>query len=162
MRGKSIRPKLALLMSVLIGAIALVIFLYLPSRLREQSVRSLVEESYNVTDMAAYSVAPGLLANSRESVAEALWTLRTNPRLAYILVYDRNGGLLASFNERIAQAIAFRDLPMEVRQSPVSRGRAAQTRGGFDAKGQIYQTHTPVFLRGLRVGSIYIGMSMTP
>jgi diguanylate cyclase (GGDEF)-like protein/PAS domain S-box-containing protein len=165
MRGRSIRTKLALLMSLLIGVISLVIYVYFPARLRDQAITSITDQSYNVTEMAAYSVAPGVIAGDREAVAEALRSLRANHQLAYVMVFDSSGTLLGTFNERLAEINKFRTFPMEPREVSyyVRRGNDKDllARGGFDPKGQIYQTTAPIRHRGKQVGQLYVGFGIS-
>src|SRR5687768_8137892 len=112
---RSLRAKLAVLISFLIGLVSLVIYFYLPTRLQEQTLRSVIDEAYNVTDMAAYSVAPGLVASERGEVFDARSTVRANSRISYVLVFDGRGELFASFNDQLAERMQFRKIPMQVR-----------------------------------------------
>ena len=161
--ARSLRAKLALLISFLIGAISLVVFFYVPSRLQDQTLRSVIDEAYNVTDMAAYSVAPGLVAGERGEVFDALSTVRANSKISYVMVFDERGELFASFNDQLAERMHFREIPMKIRpEMPLisKRGRSVQTEGGFSEPNEIFQTTAPVLHRGRKIGQIFVAISI--
>ncbi|HXI13558.1 MAG TPA: diguanylate cyclase [Thermoanaerobaculia bacterium] len=167
----SVRWKLALLMTLLIGLISLVIFTYFPNRLKDQANGSLVEKAYGLTEMAAFSLGPGLSERDPARVAEALVGMRKNPDLVYVIVFDASGNLFTSFNEKVAEKYEFRRIPMndgdELPLGPAGGAQAAprtmqhrEVRGGFSPTGEIFQTTVPVRFHGRAVGRIFAGLSV--
>lgn len=157
----SVRTRFALLMSALIGLISIVIYAYFPARLKEQAQEKIVEKAHSVTGMAAFSIAPGLYFEDRADLEGALFALRQNSDLVYVLVFDSANRLFAGFNERIAEQYAFRTIPAEKPAvSSVLRGNRARTKGGFSADRKIYQTASGIQYNGKAIGTIYVGLSM--
>jgi len=158
-------------MTLLIGLISLVIFTYFPNRLKDQANGSLVEKAYGLTEMAAFSLGPGLSERDPARVAEALVGMRKNPDLVYVIVFDGSGNLFTSFNEKVAEKYEFSRIPMnhadEPRLVPAGGERAAprtmqhrEVRGGFSPTGEIFQTTVPVRFHGRAVGRIFAGLSV--
>lgn len=159
--ASSIRTKLALVMTLLIGVISVVIYSYFPERLREQAIGAMVDEAYNVTDMAAFAVSPALLAGSRHSVDEALWTLGENNDLTYIVVLDRDSQLFASYNPELARRYRYENLPDSTPVDlPRPKGHRSRTALAFSNDGAVLQTRTPILEEGRPIGHLYIGFSL--
>lgn len=148
-------------MSALIGVISLVIYAYFPARLKQQAEEKIVEKAHSVTGMAAYSIAQGLYFEDRADVEGALFGLRQNSDLVYVLVFDPANRLFAGFNEKIADEYDFRSIPAEKLEAPTTpRGVPSRTRGGFSSDRKIYQTASGVYFNGKTIGTIYVGISL--
>lgn len=157
----SVRTRLTLLMSALIGLIAIAIYAYFPERLKEQAQEKIVEKAHSVTGMAAFSIAPGLYFEDRADLEGALFAIRQNSDLVYVLVFDSSKRLFAGFNEKVAEQYAFRTIPAEkLDTGSVPRGSPARTTGGFSRDRQIYQTTSGINYNGKSIGTIYVGLSM--
>lgn len=159
--ASSIRTKLALVMTLLVGVISMVIFVYFPERLRQQAVAAKIEQAYSVTDMAAFAVVPGLRAGHRRSVYEALWTLRENTDLVYIVVLDAKRDPFGDYNGNLAVQYRFDQLTTPESLASARRGRTNRTLVTFAADGSILQTKTPVLHEGQPVGYLFLGLSLT-
>jgi len=148
-------------MSALIGVISIVIYAYFPARLKEQAQEKIVEKAHSVTGMAAFSIAPGLYFEDRADVEGAMFGLRQNSDLVYVLVFDAANRLFAGFNEKVAEQYDFRNIPVQkLASASVPKGTSARTRGGFSADRQIYQTASGIQYNGKPIGTIYVGLSM--
>lgn len=158
--ASSIRTKLALVMTLLVGVISIVIYSYFPERLREQAIASIIDEAYNVTDMAAFAVAPGLLSGDRVTVDQALWTLRENNDLGYIIVLNQTDQLFASHNEKLAERYRFDRLSSATFKPSKAKGRTNRTVVAFSSDGAILQTKTPILHQGKTIGGLSIGLSL--
>ena len=164
----SIRTKIAVLMTILLAIVSIAIYSYFPARLHRQIVSAVAGESAAVSSMAAFSVAEGLQARNATAVAAALTGVRTNPDLAYLILFDDRGEIFASFNDLVARHAEFNRVtmrPIAVAQHSLQAGREARSPakdivGGVTADGSIYQTMTPVRHRGRVVGRLYTGVSL--
>ena len=160
--GSSIRTKLALATSILVGIISLFIYSYFPKRLRGQATDLIIDGAHSVSSMAAISVAPGLAAKDRVAIYRALSQLRENEDIGYIVVFhldDRNAPF-ATFNLPLAEQSQYRSLTMHPRKTTDLRGTERSVAlGGFSADERIYQTFIPVRDSGRRVGDMYLGVS---
>lgn len=156
-------------MTILLAIVSIAIYSYFPPRLHRQIVGAVVQESAAVSGMAAYSVAEGLQAKSRDAVAAALTGVRTNPDLVYLILLDEKGQVFASFNELVARHATFDRVamkPVEVPQQSLQAGRVARSPsqdivGGVTTDAAIYQTMSPVRHRGRVIGRLYMGVSLS-
>ena len=160
--GSSIRTKLALATSILVGIISLFIYSYFPKRLRGQATDLIIDGAHSVSSMAAISVAPGLASKDRVAIYRALSQLRENGDIGYIVVFhlDDRAAPFATYNLPLAEQSQFRSLTMQPRKTVDLRGtERAVALGGFSADQRIYQTFIPVRDSGRRVGDMYLGVS---
>src|SRR5687767_891609 len=158
--ASSIRTKLAIVMTLLIGLISIVIYSYFPERLRGQALAAIVDEAYNITDMAAFAVAPGLLSGDRQRVHEALWTLRENNDLAYVVVLNERRQLFAADNSKLAERYHFESISSAPVSAPARRGKAIRTTVAFSPDGDLLQTRTPILDQGKPIGYLYVGLAL--
>jgi diguanylate cyclase (GGDEF)-like protein/PAS domain S-box-containing protein len=161
----SIRTKLALVMALILAAISIAIFIYLPSRLKVEASNALMQKAGALGEATAVTLAPALEESDRPAVAEALTTVRRNPDLVFLIVEDAAGKRFTSFSDLIADDVHFKDVPTR----PISEGsilyphpdsRFRESRGGLTASGEIFVTQTPISWLGKRVGTLYLGFSM--
>lgn len=159
--GSSIRSKVALATTLLVGLISVFIYFYFPSRLREQAARITIDEAHALSLMAALSVAPGLAVGDPSSVYQALVAIKENPDLAYVVIFDgANDQPFAVYNVQLAEHHRFRNVAMEQRDAPRRQGAVPQrVLGGFTDGGRIYQTQVPIFDQGRQVGRMFLGLS---
>jgi len=88
---------------VLIEAVMLSALVWNSVRLINSSHAELLERSTKEESrLLAFSLAPGLAANDRALIEDALALLKSKHDLVYITVYDREGGMMASLGRRPA------------------------------------------------------------
>jgi len=165
-----VRTKLALVMTLLLAATSVAVYLYFPVEMERQVLHLVIQKSAGLTEMAAHSMGRGLSAHDPAAVAEALTAMRRNPDLLYLMVLDRNGASFAAFNEMVASQSDYRSIRMNtVNESlrlprggapPMRRQLESAVSGGASADGAVYQTFAPVRYQGRRVGSLFLGVSL--
>src|ERR1700693_4014753 len=87
----TLRLKLALLVTLMIGAIAGFINFYLPARMQARMLAHLETEARNTARMVSFSVAPALVFGDRASGADALRGVEVLTDLSYVVVEDASG-----------------------------------------------------------------------
>lgn len=171
----SIRTKLTIVVTLLLAITSIAVYLYFPARLRVQALESVQQNTAALTEMTAYSLAKGVSARDVTAVAEVLTAMRRTPDLLYIVVFDEQGSIVASFNDIVANQVHFRSFPMrrvtaELRlphgQVPAAPGAttpiAREIDGGIAPDGSVYQAVSPIRFRGRLVGSVYLGTTLEP
>ena len=165
----SIRTKIAVVMTSLLAAVSVAVYLYVPARLHRQIVDAVTQKAAALTGMAAFSVAQGLHDRNQPAVAAAMAGIRSNPDLVYLMLLDERGRVFASYNDLIARDAGYATLRMQPVAAPQQvlqggqryvRPAAQRIAGGLTADGTIYQTMAPVQYRGRVVGHLYSGMSL--
>lgn len=150
-------------MTMILAISSIAVYVHFPARQRAQAMNAVTQEARTLSEITAFSVAPGLAAANRPAVAEALQSVRRNPDLVYLIVVDVTGKPFASFNEAIAEETGYTSMAMNplTETTPMLRGaRSVKTEGGVSADGSIYQTKSPVTFQGREVGQIYLGLSL--
>lgn len=158
----SLRTKLSVVVSAVIGLVSLAIFVDVPSRLRAQALEEVVDKAHTLAAMSAVNAGSALASEDRSGVEEALAAVRQNADLVYELVFDGSGRVVAAFNRDLAERYGFRAIPMAPRaRGAVPPGAAARrTVGGFSPDDRAYQVEAPVVHRGRRVGQLYLALSL--
>ncbi|MEW6751919.1 MAG: ATP-binding protein [Candidatus Latescibacterota bacterium] len=137
----TVRAKIALWFTVVIGAVSAFIFVYFPARLEEQQTEALGRKAQSIAAMAAYSARSGVVFEDREAVAEALLGALENPDLVYIAVVDTTGHVLAFPSTRVALGLGLR-LANEIPSVP-----------------DTYEHSVPIEFRGRRIGHVRLALS---
>ena len=139
-----IRTKLAFAFSLLLGLIALLIFLYFPHRMEQQALRSVAARAQSIGAMTAFSAEAGLYFEDLMAVEEAAQVARQNTDLAYLVIEDKMGQVWAAFDQQKAEQAQFLDL------AP----------GPISDDGRTYRITTPVVADSVLIGRIYLGLSL--
>ena len=169
----SIRTKLAVLMTAVLAFFALAAFVYFPVRLRQQAVAALSQKAVTTAAMTANVLATPMRNNDRVGTAEALAVLRRDPDLVYFLVVKPSGELFAGYNDLMADDLGYQSIVMtpvpSLLQQPVHTAPPDEARifaaematvAGFSAKGDVFQTRSPIRYQGRVLGDLITGFSM--
>ena len=141
---RGIRDKLLVAFSVLVAAIAAFIFLFFPQRLERQALRSTVAKAAAISQMAAYSLASALLFDDEAAVVEVLVGAGAAEDVAFLLVWNGSGRLVATHGTVPASV----DLPRAPADGAVSRD------------DDHYVSTTAVRSGDRRVGTLTLGISL--
>jgi len=145
MLHNSLRMKFAAVITVLIAAISVFYYLYVPGRIEAQAMESVGRKAVGLARMAAFSVGPALLFNDRQAVQEGLEGARRVDDLAYVMVLDEHGQVFAAVDSARALTAAYLQPagPDEV----VIRGDYCRTVSEIESGGRV-------------IGRLYLGLSL--
>ena len=138
---RTLRSKVAILFTLVVGTISIFFFLLIPSRLDEQAMTALTEKAENVAKVAAFSVASALVFEDSLAIRQMLQAGFEVRDLQYIVVTDHAGEVRVVVGaDQILEgaALAVVDAPMS---------------------SEVYRTTAPVAFRGETVGSVHVGIS---
>lgn len=130
---------------VLIGVISLFIFIYFPSRLKNQAIEASVDKAQSIAEMTAFSISSALFFDDVEGAQEVIEGAKQNEDLIYIVVLDDSGDLFIAFNQDEADRI---DLMQTEKQSL----RMSQD-------GMVYEIMTPILNGDEEIGQLFLGIS---
>ena len=142
---KGIRDKLVLAFAALLMVIAVFVFLFFPSRLERQAFDATVARASAIADMAAYSLAAGLMFEDSTAVAEVVVGATQSPDVAFMAVWQGNGRLMSARGNGI----------------PATRP-TVPAHGMISADGQTLVTVTNVSSGTVQVGTLALGISLAP
>ena len=140
-----IRTKLATLITLLIGAIALFISLYFPARLEEQALGAAVDKAQSITEMTAFIISSTLYFEDPDAVEESLKGTKQDKDLVYIVVLNHSGQVFTAFRKDIADQTNFNQ---------------ATNNSHISQDGTIYKTMAPILHKGREIGQLYLGLSL--
>ena len=142
---RGIRDKLVLAFAGLLTVIAVFVFLFFPTRLERQAFDATVTRASAIANMAAYSLAAGLMFEDQAAVAEVVEGASRSPDVAFMAVWHRQGQLMASRGEGV----------------PATRP-TAPAEGVVTPDGQTLVTITNVSSGSIEVGTLALGISLAP
>jgi PAS domain S-box-containing protein len=147
-KSGSIRFKLAIVITLLIGLISVFIFLYFPERLEQKQLETIETKAKSISDMAAFSISSALQYQDTQSIKEAFDATKQNRSLVYIAVTDDSNRVVESFKDYGA-----------------FKGYFAGTGGNFQTHvgsqiGDIYRVTTTIKSDSQQVGKLFLGFSL--
>ena len=144
---QTVRHKLVVLMALLVGAIALFMYLYFPARLEQQAVQTMGARAASVAEMSAYTLGPALDFDRVDEVEEALQAALQFDDVLYAYVQTADGAFVGSF---------LRD------SSATAPIIALGASDGVGPYRQLYHVRRPIRWRGQTLGRLYMGFSLRP
>ena len=145
LRPFQIRTKLVLPVTVLLAAISLFIYVYFPSKLREEITFGLIDKTNVIVDMTAMSIGPALDRRDKIHVEDALQIIKANKDLVYIVLIDRGGDVFSAFNFELAKEVE-------------ELFAAGENRISED--GSLYLIQAPIISEDRKIGILYMGVSL--
>jgi signal transduction histidine kinase len=141
----SFRARLALAMSALILVIAAVVWFYVPRMVEREAIALMTHKAETLAQLTAFTIHPAVYFNDRAALEEALSGTRQDKDVAYVVVADAGGTLLAIFNGQRATA----------------QGLKRRSAGGaVSADGSLYELMLPIREQQREIARLYIGMSL--
>ncbi len=134
--GHSIRSRLTLMSSLVIGLIALATFLLYPAWHEKQATRTLIAKAYSIADITSFMAAPALSAGNIPLLVKAVSGARQDHNVTYIAIRDAAAALLTG-----------------------GQSSAYEQRDALDSHNQ-YQLSRPILYQGREVGTIELGYSL--
>jgi len=144
-RGTTIRTKVGILITFVIGLISLFILLYFPARQEEREISAVADKAQSIVEMTAFIISPALSFEDVETLEEALRGARINEDLIYVIVVDAKGVVVANFNTEVADESSIDLFKGDV---------------GISQDGLVYRTVQPILHDGDDIGRLYLGLSL--
>ena len=145
LRGNTIRTKLGVLITLLMGLISLFIFFFFPARQEAQAIQATAEKAQSIVEMTAFIIGPALFFEDTETIEEAFAGARQNEDLTYIVVFDKTGQVIAAFDKESAYRSFLHSL---------------EGYEGISQNGMIYETMRLILHNGDGIGRLYLGLSL--
>ncbi len=142
---QSIRAKLTVFTLLLMAAISVSIFWFLPPRMERQVEQGLVDKAANIADMTAFAIGSTSDLSNRNEALVVLNGAAQVEDLVYAYITGVGGEIIAEFN-RIPDVYT---VPLEFRMP-----------GGISDDGAIFRTRRSIISGGQQVGTLHMGLSM--
>ncbi|MGB8658405.1 MAG: response regulator [Candidatus Zixiibacteriota bacterium] len=141
----TIRMKLGITITLLIGVISIFISVYFPARQQKQALNATDTKAHSIARMTAFSLSSALYFEDIAGINEALEGAKQNKDLVYIVVLNHSGRVISGFNPEKAELQDFALSKEYPHMSP---------------NGRIYEVMSPVFMKGQKIGRLYLGLSL--
>lgn len=132
MKPLSFRARLALTMGALILLIASAISIYVPRKLEQEAIALITHKADTLMQLTAFTIHPALYFEDGAALEEALSGARNDKDVAYVVVTDGDGRMLAAFHReratkgaparRVAGGSLSRDRSMYEAMTPIRDG----------------------------------------
>ncbi len=140
----SLKFKLTLMISIVIGLISLFVYYYFPMKMEEERLISLQEKANAVAKIAAYGVSAGLYFEDYAASQEEIEDLIKNEEIRYVVIY-KDDSLYYEYNTFIAVLNDYRNVDGDL----------------ISKKWSIMKSYAPILIEDKKIGDIYIGYSLT-
>ena len=141
-----IREKLIAAFSLLVAAIAVLVFVLLPARLEKQSMHAAIARAETIRDMTAYSLSAALVFEDTMAVGEVLAGAARDSDVVELWVFNAHDRLVSLHRATNAG----------------TSDRDAEIRDGVSRDGTRYVTSTDVRHGRSRVGTLTDVLSLEP
>lgn len=141
----TIRMKLAILITLLIGVISIFISVYFPARQEKQALKAMDAKAHSIVDMTAFSLSSAMYFEDLSGIDEALDGAKQNRDLVYIVVLDDSGQVLSAFNSDKTEP---KDYALPNQYPHVS------------SDGKLYEVMSPILIKNQEIGRLYMGLSL--
>jgi hypothetical protein len=150
-RPATIRDRLIAGATLLVGGIALFMFLYFPARQERQALRLMADQARGTAAVASHALSAPLLFEDVVAMNGALSSLSQNPRLLYAVVRDMQGSIVAGVGI---------DAPEPLAGSSVNgAGGGDGADGAFLRDDDILLATAPIVAAGDTIGRVELGIT---
>jgi two-component system cell cycle sensor histidine kinase/response regulator CckA len=139
------RWKLVLLVSLLIAAISVFMYLYIPSELESKASQILKQKASSIVHMTARNLSRAGRLTERATVEEAWGGAKLNQDVTFLLLENDVGQILASYNEEKALRLPF---------------TLARKESFVSSDGNVFVTSAPVIQGDRNAAYVYLGLSL--
>ena len=139
----SIRTKLYVAISILVGSISVFILLFFPSRLQYQTFRTHKLRAQSIATMSAYAVTPAVVFHDSVGIREIFLSAKQNPDLAYILIEDTTGHIIVEDQLSLAQKAQYRVISEEPLPTEL-----------------FLKVQCPIVTGNQQIGTLFLGISL--
>lgn len=134
----SIRAKLTAVISLLFWTISIFIFIFFPSRLKEQDSQNLLRRAQSLANTTSLLLAQKSSLDAIDERQLALRTAGSDSLLLYAVVEDNRGNVIEGINKHIAETSAYESLDDPFGPIAGVCKAAADVRWGGKYLGRIY------------------------
>lgn len=139
----SLKFKLALVFTVLVGIVSLSQYMYFPQKFNDERMISLHEKANSVAKLAAYGISTGNYFEDKNGSQIEIETLIQNEEIRYIVIF-KGDSIYYEYNLFTAVLSDYTDKEgVQVSE-----------------KWQILKSHAPIEIGDEKIGDIYVGYSL--
>ena len=140
----SIKTKLTLLITIVITAISLFVYLYIPQKIKERQLNAFADKVNTIAEITSYSIGAAILFEDLETTYEQIYPLLTSDEIEYLIIHTKNDGIFFEHNLLFA-----RDCNYKISKSnPITENNST------------FKAMSKITVNGEVLGQLYIGYSL--
>ncbi len=143
-RLNTVQGKLAGLFAIVIGGVAIFIYLFFPAKLERQAIGALAAKAESVGAMAAFTTDAALVFDDLATMGDVLDGVLENPDVMYAEIVDRDGNVLTSRRSM---------------RTDVFIPKRSQAATALSADRSSYEVYAPIRFNRQQIGHVYIAFS---
>jgi len=141
-----IGTKFSILVILYFGLVSIFILIFLPLKLERQATKAIAAKAQSAAKMTAFSMSSALFFEDTTSIQQDILSVLQTKDIAYIVVLDDSGNIVADYHHERANEANFKELSEINHKS---------------ADGMIYKEMAPIISNDREIGQLYLGMSLT-
>jgi len=141
----SIRARLIVFLTLLVGIVSVSIYLYFPSRLKEQAIDSISDKANSIARMIAYDTTSTLVFSDKKDMDEILKNAKQNHDLHYLVIHKADGKIFYEYKIENAHKANY-NKPKH--KNPITYDQS------------VFRASYPIIHKGKKIGELYIGLSL--
>ncbi|MDI6767996.1 MAG: PAS domain S-box protein [Bacteroidota bacterium] len=141
--GLTIRAKLVILNTLILGLISGFILIYFPIELNKRTTRAILKNVQAISETCINQLNLVFSSNVKYTFEQAVENIRRNQDVRYIVIHDISGTILGSFNLSDARSLAYQKIHNDKL-----------------LKDTIYKVMLPISHNERKVTECYIGISL--
>ena len=138
-----LRTQLATVLSVLLGAGALLLYLMVPARVERHALAATADKARTLGAMAAFSVSSALVFEDPRGIEDALDGALQNPDVLYLRVEDAGGRVVR-----------------QIDRSGLAASALATAMASDGVVGDVYHAHAPILSQDRAIGRLDLVLSV--
>ncbi len=140
----SLKFKLTIIITLLLGLLSLFIFIYFPQKFEEEKLKSLNEKVNSIAKITAFGISSGMYFDDYDASAEEISAIIKSESLEYVIIL-KDDSLYYEYNKSIADSCKYNII----------------SRDEISDKLEILKSHAPVTMENEIIGDLFIGYSLT-
>ncbi len=141
----SIKTKLTFLITIVISAISLFVYLYFPQEFEQRQLNALEDKVRTIAEIASYSVGAAILFEDLEATYEQVAPLLKNNEIEYLVIHSQENKIFYEYN-----------LP-----TALTHNYTANMNEPITADNSIFRIMSKIEVDGEFIGDLYLGYSLS-
>jgi len=134
-----------MLVTLYFGILSIFILFFLRQNFERQATKAIADKAQSIAQITAFSISPALFFEDTTSIKTDILSLLQTRDIAYIVVANSAGEIIADYNRTTADNADYIDIQPDKMKSP---------------DGKIYKVTAPILASQHEIGRLYLGFSL--
>lgn len=140
----SIKTKLTFLITIVITAISMFVYLYFPQQFEERQLDALEDKVSTMAEMASYGVGAALFFLDLDATREQVLPLLKNKEVQYLVIQTGNDSVFYESNFNVATLLNYKDCD----------------NNSITSDNSTFRVHSEIIMNSEVIGTLFMGYSL--